>query len=83
MLLDKVTEQGWPVRLRSVTENADDGLLRSCLKSLIAPKKVSVMAPQEVLSKSPRRVCFAAKMAVHVVDREGSRDVGASLGLEE
>ena len=36
-----------------------------------------------MLSKSPRRICFVAKIAVHVVDREGPRDVGASLGLEE
>ena len=36
-----------------------------------------------MLSKSPRRICFVAKIAVQVVDREGPRDVGASLGLEE
>ena len=78
-----MTEQGRPVCLSSVTENADDRLIGSCLKSLIALKKVSMMAAQKMLSKSSRRIYFAAEMAMHIVDWEGSRDVGSSLRLEE
>ena len=79
MLLDEVTEQSWSVWLTSVTEDAYDRLFGSCLKTLIALEKLSMMASQEMLSKPSRGIDFVAKMAVHVVDWEGSGNVCSGL----